>query len=120
MWNLNDKSSIYLQLSKKIKADIAKGDLKMGERIKSVRDLALDAGVNPNTMQRALSKLESEGILYSERTTGRFVTTDEKVIHKLKEDMLFNIYTEVENSLKSIGISFNEFINYINEKRGEE
>ncbi len=118
LWNLNDKSSIYLQLANKIKSDIARGDLKMGERIKSVRDLAIEAGVNPNTMQKALSKLESEGYLYSERTSGRFVTNDEKIIHQLKEDMLLNIYKELEQSISGIGITFDDFIEFIEKKRG--
>ncbi len=118
MWKLNDKTSIYLQLAEKIKSDIARGDLIMGERIKSVRELALESGVNPNTMQKALSKLESEGYLYSEKTSGRFVTKDEKLINKLKEDMLINIYNEVDIYLNNIGLDFDDFIAYIEEKRG--
>ncbi len=119
MWHLNDKSSIYLQLANKIKSDIARGDLKMGERIRSVRDLAIDAGVNPNTMQKALSKLEGEGYLYSETTRGRFVTDDKYLIENLKEEMLLNIYEDVESSLKSIGLTFGDLIKLVQKKRGE-
>ncbi len=119
LWKLDSKSSIYPQLANKIKSDIARGDLKMGERIQSVRDLAMEAGVNPNTMQKALSKLESEGYLYSENTSGRYVTNDEKLLKNLRKDMLEKIYHDVDNSLKSIGLGFDDFIELIKKKRGD-
>ncbi|MBQ9610713.1 MAG: GntR family transcriptional regulator [Lachnospiraceae bacterium] len=72
-WKFDNSSPIYLQIMEQIKVMIAKGELKSGDKVPPVRDMALVAGVNPNTMQKALSELEREGILYSNRTAGRFV-----------------------------------------------
>ena len=74
---------IYVQLVEKIRIEIVSGKLKLGQRIPSVRELAINARVNPNTMQKALVELENEGLIYTERTNGKFVTNDEKLIEKL-------------------------------------
>lgn len=85
-WNLSDDRPIYLQLMETITAAIASGTLAAGSRLPSVRELAAEAGVNPNTMQRALAELEREGLLYSQRTAGRFVTDQsEQITQKQKE-----------------------------------
>jgi GntR family transcriptional regulator len=85
-WNLSDDRPIYLQLMETITAAIASGTLAAGSRLPSVRELAAEAGVNPNTMQRALAELEREGLLYSQRTAGRFVTDQcEQITQKRKE-----------------------------------
>lgn len=73
-WIFNEEAPIYLQIKEQIKTRIATGDLKPGDKIPAVRELAVEAGVNPNTMQKALSELEREGLLYSNRTAGRFVS----------------------------------------------
>ena len=73
-WDLDDDRPIYLQLMERIQQDIISGIYKPGDKIPSVRDLALDAAVNPNTMQKALSELERSGLVYSQRTSGRFIT----------------------------------------------
>ena len=75
-WDLDNERPIYLQLMERIQQDIVSGVYKPGEKIPSVRDLALDAAVNPNTMQKALSELERSGLVYSQRTSGRFITED--------------------------------------------
>lgn len=72
-WNFNNETPIYLQIIDRFKMDIANGSLKPGNKVPSVRELALSAGVNPNTMQKALSELERDGYLESRRTSGRFV-----------------------------------------------
>ena len=76
-WSFANDLPIYTQLIDQIKVGIVTGAFPPGERLPSVRDLATEAGVNPNTMQRALSQLESEGLVYSQRTAGRFVTEDD-------------------------------------------
>ena len=76
---------IYTQLVDRIKQDIVSGLLPPGEKLNSVRDLAAESGVNPNTMQRALQELERDGLLYTQRTSGRFVTEDTGVIRRCKE-----------------------------------
>ncbi|MBR3832704.1 MAG: GntR family transcriptional regulator [Lachnospiraceae bacterium] len=72
-WKFDANSPIYLQIMDELKLKIAKGELNPGDKVPAVRELAIIAGVNPNTMQKALSELEREGVLYSQRTSGRFV-----------------------------------------------
>lgn len=76
---------IYAQLVEQFRQDIVSGALPPGARLNSVRDLAAESGVNPNTMQRALQELERDGLVYSQRTNGRFVTEDTAVIGQWKE-----------------------------------
>ncbi len=83
-WSFSNDLPIYAQLIEQIKVGIATGMFEPGERLPSVRDLAMEAGVNPNTMQRALAQLENEGIVYSQRTAGRFVTEDSERIGQMK------------------------------------
>ena len=73
-WDFSSDAPIYAQLILQIKVGIVSGAFPPGERLPSVRDLATEAGVNPNTMQRALTELERDGLVYSQRTAGRFVT----------------------------------------------
>lgn len=73
-WELNSDRPIYSQIMDKIKTDIISGKYPVGSKIPSVRELAAEASVNPNTMQKALSELEREGLLFSRRTSGRYIT----------------------------------------------
>ena len=84
-WTFSADLPIYSQLVAQIKLAIVSGVYLPGERLAPVRELAMDAGVNPNTMQRALQELEREGMVYSQRTSGRFVTEDTKVIESAKK-----------------------------------
>ena len=84
-WSFRGDQPIYSQLIQRIKQGIVSGDLSPGGRLPSVRDLAMEAGVNPNTMQRALQDLEREGMVCSQRTTGRFVTEDLNIIEQAKK-----------------------------------
>ena len=86
-WEIRDDAPIYSQLVAQIKLGIAAGALSPGERLPSVRDLAAEAGVNPNTMQRALQELERQGLVYSQRTSGRFVTEETDVIENAKRSL---------------------------------
>ncbi len=83
-WTFRGDQPIYAQLMQRIKQGIVSGDLPPGSRLLSVRELATEAGVNPNTMQRALQELEREGMVYSQRTAGRFVTEDVNLIEGTK------------------------------------
>ena len=91
-WKLTDDRPIYLQLVEHITQLIVSGEYPPASRLPSVRDLASDAGVNPNTMQRALAALEESGLLTAARNTGRFVTRDEALLEttrrRLAEDEL--------------------------------
>lgn len=77
---------IYLQIVDKIKVSIVSGKYAPGEKMPSVRDFAAELAVNPNTMQRALAQLEAEGLIYTERTSGRFVSRDAVIIGSIKDE----------------------------------
>lgn len=113
----NDKP-IYLQMVELIKKEIISGRLKSGEKIPSVRELAVQAKVNPNTVQKALAELERCGLVYTERTNGKFVT-DNKSIIKAYRDGIIN--EKVESFLKDmihIGVSEDEIREYLDSKKG--
>lgn len=115
-WNLDDNRPIYLQLMERIQHDIISGVYKPGDKIPSVRDLALDAAVNPNTMQKALSELEREGLLYSQRTSGRFITEDEAMIKKMKKDLASEHICHFFEQMRRLGFSDSETLEMIQDK----
>ena len=86
-WHFENDRPIYTQLLEQIRLRIISGIYAAGSRLPSVRELAADASVNPNTMQKALSELEQSGIIYSQRTSGRFVTEDTAMIEHVKEEI---------------------------------
>lgn len=94
---------IYAQLVERLKARILAGTYQSGGHLDSVRDLAAAAGVNPNTMQRALAQLESEGLVRTERTSGRFVTEDTDLIEQLRASAARNIAADFLEKMRSIG-----------------
>lgn len=83
-WQFSSDVPIYAQLIAQIQTTIVSGTWPPGERLPSVRDLAAEAGVNPNTMQRAMTELERQGLVYSQRTAGRFVTKDRARIEQAR------------------------------------
>ncbi len=83
-WEIDSERPVYIQLIEHIQANIISGHYKPGDKLPSVRDLAAEATVNPNTMQKALSELERSGLVYTNRTSGRFITSDEEMIKNLK------------------------------------
>ncbi len=110
----NDKP-IYLQLIDYFKAQIISGELPEGSRLDSVRDLAVKAKVNPNTMQKALSELERMGLVRTERTSGRFITDDKEKIKSMKEELAKTEIEEFLDKMKSLGFDKEEVIKIINE-----
>ena len=86
-WILDDSRPIYLQIEDLIKANIIAGVYQPGQKLPSVRDLAAEAAVNPNTMQKALTELERSGRVYTQRTSGRFITEDVSKMTELKEQI---------------------------------
>ena len=112
-WVFKDGIPIYQQIEEVLKLRIASGAYTPGEKLPSVRDLAAEATVNPNTMQRALSEMERDGLLYSERTSGRFVTTDEKVLKDMKEKLVEVAVGEMFAKLSRLGLSKEEALEFI-------
>ena len=107
-WNFKSGIPIYSQIVDEMTMRIASGIYEPGEKLSSVRDLAMDAGVNPNTMQRALAELERRGLVYSERTSGRFVTKEEAVLKALHEELAKKYFQELAEKLHKIGMSGEE------------
>lgn len=116
-WQFKGDRAIYLQLIEEIQLRIISGLYKVGGRLPSVRDMASEASVNPNTMQKALSELEKMDILKSQGTTGRFITDDIKKIEKLKENLAKEKSENFLRSMKSIGFSKEESIVILQELR---
>ncbi|BCY18038.1 GntR family transcriptional regulator [Leptolinea sp. HRD-7] len=109
----NPTVPIYLQIMDVIKKDVVTGVLARGERVESVRALAEKFGVNLNTMQRACSELEREGVIYTQRGVGSFVTEDDNIIRAVKEQMCGGIVTEFVNGMRSLGFANNEILEIV-------
>lgn len=119
-WNLNSERPIYAQIMERITMDIISGIYTPGAKLPSVRDLAQEAGVNPNTMQKALSELERTGLLFSQRTSGRFITEDLAMIEKTKEDLASIQIKEFLEKMEHIGFTKESTIQLIEKMRSEE
>ena len=115
----SDDRPIYIQLVEMLRVEIVSGKLKKGQRIPAVRELALMAKVNPNTMQKALVELEDEKLIYTERTNGKYVTEDEILIEKIKKQLAQEKVNNYLNSMKNIGISYELAIKYLQELGGQ-
>ncbi|PWL46953.1 MAG: GntR family transcriptional regulator [Clostridiales bacterium] len=104
-WKLNSDRPIYAQIIEEIQLRIVSGEYRAGQRMPSVRELAAEAEVNPNTMQKALAEMEQKGLLYSQRTSGRFVTEDRTMIEEIKNTLAKEqIVTFVEN-MRQLGFN---------------
>ena len=111
---------IYIQLVEQLKIYIISGKIKPGERLPSVRELALQTKVNPNTMQKALSELEELNLIYTERTNGKFVTDNQELIDKYKKEYADELSNKYFLSMKSIGFDKNKTIDYLKRVGGNE
>lgn len=106
---------IYIQLLEYVKIYIISGTFKCGEKLPSVRDFALTFKVNPNTMQKALNELEDLGLICTERTNGKFVTNDESIVLKLKNEYALTLAKSYFEGMKKIGFSKADSIKYLSE-----
>lgn len=109
-WNFDEKSPIYIQIAKHIKMKIISQEIKSGDQLPTVRELAEEAGVNPNTMQRAFSELEEEGMVFSKRTSGRFVTEDEKLIKQKRHELATEELQSFVQNMHHIGFDTSDII----------
>ncbi|HFZ7160689.1 TPA: GntR family transcriptional regulator [Streptococcus agalactiae] len=107
-WEFNEKSPIYSQIAEHIKMQIVSQEIKSGDQLPTVRELAQEAGVNPNTMQRAFTELEREGMVFSQRTSGRFVTEDNLLIGKIRQQVAKAELATFVNNMKKIGYTLDE------------
>jgi len=115
-WNLNSDRPIFIQIVERIEMDIISGKYKPGDKLPSVRDLAAEAAVNPNTMQ-----LERTGLVFSQRTTGRFITEDTSMIDELKSTLAKDKITELLSFMQQLGFQENEILAMIGQTmKGEK
>lgn len=112
-WQFRSDTPIYAQLITQIQQRIVSGALQPGERLPSVRDLAAEAGVNPNTMQRAMMEMEREELVYSQRTAGRFVTEDAGRIRSLRETLARGQVKEFLDGMIHLGFSLEEILAFV-------
>ena len=119
-WNLDDSRPIWPQLKEQLLREIIAGRYAMGGPFPTVRDLAEDAGVNRNTMQRAMADLEADGFLITNRTAGRVVTTDEKLIGEMKQKLAEQNIKKFIEEMAAIGYSAGDVIEMIVKEEKEK
>jgi len=112
-WEFKDQRPIYIQLIEQIKLKIISGEYKPGQKFPTVRELAEEASVNPNTIQKALAELERSGFVYSQRTSGRFITEDIDMIKEIKLDIAKDQAVSFLKSMKSLGLSNEDIMEFI-------
>ena len=119
-WLFSSDAPIYAQLVEQIKVGIVAGAFPPGERLPSVRDLATEAGVNPNTMQRAMTELERDGLVYSQRTAGRFVTEDQMLIEQAKRSLAERHIKTFLEAMDRLGFRREEVLALLGQETGKE
>ena len=115
-WQFNNRDAVFVQIANRLRGDIVDGKYPSGSQIPSVRQLAFEAAVNPNTMQKALAMLEEEGLLSSHGTVGRFVTSDARILSEAGDRMRREAVRGWLSEAAMIGLSPDEMIKYIKEE----
>ena len=119
-WNLDSDRPIYTQILEEIQLRVVTGQYKPGTKIPSVRELAAQAGVNPNTMQKALAELEREGLVMAQRTSGRVVTEDMEMIKETRNKIALEHINDFVNKMLKLGFQKEEIITLIRQAQGGE
>ncbi|WFR60022.1 GntR family transcriptional regulator [Anaerocolumna sp. AGMB13025] len=114
-WDINSERPVYIQLIEQIQAGIISGYFKPGDKLPSVRDLASEAAVNPNTMQKALTELERTELIYTNRTSGKYITSDELMIKKLKSQSAKQQILDFLERMKQLGFDTKDILTLITE-----
>lgn len=116
-WELKNDRPIYTQLLEQIEQKIISGEYEKGSKLPSVRELASEAAVNPNTMQRAMAELENRGLIRTNRTAGRVVTEDESILIQIRENRAKDFTKDYMSKMSELKYSKDEIINFI--QKGE-
>lgn len=111
---------IYIQLVEVFKLSIISNKLKPDEKLPSVREIALNYKVNPNTVMKALIELERLGLIYTERTNGKFVTPNKTLINKYKEVLILEKINSFLTDMNNLGLEKKEILYYLNKTKGEK
>ena len=109
-WELNNDRPIYLQLMEQIKLRIITGEYGPGDKLPAVRELAMEAAVNPNTMQKAFAELERSGLIVTKRTSGRFVTEDKDMITQIRTQLAKEEALSFIEKMKELGFEKNDIL----------
>ena len=114
--NFDSDIPIYAQILNYIKVSIISGKLKTGDKLPSIREYANILKVNPNTVQKALVELEWLGLIYTERTSGKYVTKSQKVVDKLRKEYADRVVNDFFVKMKKIGINEKNALDYMRRK----
>ena len=114
-WQIDNNKPVYIQLVEQLKMKIISGDIELDSKLDSVRNLAAEAMVNPNTMQKALAELERQGFVYSKRTSGRFVTDDKALIDRERKNLVKDSVKASLETLINLGYTDEEIMRLIEE-----
>ena len=118
-FKFDNERPIYLQLVEQLRVAIVSGAYAAGSRLPSVRELAVMAKVNPNTMQKALTELESDRLIFTERTNGKFVTNDQRLLDKIKTELASDLVQKYTSDMAKIGITYVDSIKYLKQLGGQ-
>ena len=114
-WQIDNNKPVYIQLVEQLKMKIISGEIELDSKLDSVRNLAAEAMVNPNTMQKALAELERQGFVYSKRTSGRFVTDDKALIDRERKNLVKDSVKASLETLINLGYIDEEIMRLIEE-----
>ena len=120
IWDFQGDRPIYLQIVEQVQLRIVSGYYPAGSKLPAVRDLAAEASVNPNTMQKALAELERKGLVYSQRTAGRFITEDKSMIEQIKQSLAREQVDEFLKKMQALGCTVGEGITLLSQMEKEE
>ena len=112
---IDNNKPVYIQLVEQLKVKIISGEIELDSKLDSVRSLAADAMVNPNTMQKALAELEREGFVYSKRTSGRFVTDNKELIENERKNLVKDNVKKTLDTLINLGYTNKEILSLVEE-----
>lgn len=114
----DERFPIYLQIINQFCRSLVNGDLKPGDRIPSIRDLALLLQVNTNTIQRAYQEMERKQLIFSQRGTGYFVVEDEKMVHTVRDEMVQNATSQYLEEMRALGYEDKQILNELEQQMG--
>ena len=114
-WKIDNNKPVYIQLVEQLKVKIISGEIELDSKLDSVRSLAADAMVNPNTMQKALAELEREGFVYSKRTSGRFVTDNKELIENERKNLVKDNVKKTLDTLINLVYTNDEILSLVEE-----
>ena len=119
-WQFANDRPIYAQLVEQIQLKILAGEYKPGGKLPSIRDLSAEAAVNPNTLQRAFLELEQKGLVYTQRTAGRFISEDQEKIAALRQQYARQEVQDFSGRMQSLGYAPGEIVQLVKEITKEE